>query len=56
MQGAFEVLSQKVNGKSVLLVDDILTTGSTLEECSRMLKLAGAKKVTAAVVATGKKF
>jgi competence protein ComFC len=57
VKGAFNVLSpKKVNGKSVLLVDDILTTGSTLEECSRMLKLAGAKKVTAAVVATGRKF
>lgn len=57
VKGAFDVLSpRKVNGKSILLVDDILTTGSTLEECSRMLKLAGAKKVTAAVVATGRKF
>lgn len=57
VKGAFDVLSPKrINGKSVLLIDDILTTGSTLEECSRMLKLAGAKKVTAAVVATGRKF
>ena len=46
----------KVEGKSILLVDDILTTGSTLEECSRMLKQAGVIKVIAAVVATGRKY
>ncbi len=31
--------------KSVLIVDDIFTTGATLSECSRVLKNAGAKKV-----------
>lgn len=56
VKGAFSVASAKrIKGKSVLLVDDILTTGSTLEECSRMLKQAGALKVTAVVVATGRK-
>lgn len=48
-------LPKKVKGKSILLVDDILTTGSTLEECSRVLKQAGAVKVFAVVVATGRK-
>ena len=47
---------EKIKGRSVLLVDDIMTTGSTLEECGRMLKLAGAVKVTAAVVATGRDY
>ncbi|HOA54352.1 MAG: ComF family protein [Acetivibrionales bacterium] len=56
VRGAFSVkLPKKVNGKSILLVDDILTTGSTLEECSRVLKQAGAVKVFAVVVATGRK-
>lgn len=56
VKGAFTVSApEKVNGKSLLLVDDILTTGSTLEECGRMLKLAGAARVTAVVVATGRK-
>ncbi|HOQ08324.1 MAG TPA: ComF family protein [Clostridiales bacterium] len=56
VKGAFSVRSpEKVKGKSVLLVDDILTTGSTLEECSRVLKQAGAVKVFAVVVATGRK-
>lgn len=55
VKGAFEITSpEKVKGKTILLVDDILTTGSTLEECSRELKNAGAIKVTAVVVATGR--
>jgi ComF family protein len=56
VKGAFAVVSpKKVKGKTILLVDDILTTGSTLEECSRVLKQAGAEKVFAVVVATGRK-
>lgn len=56
VKGAFTVISpKKLEGRSVLLVDDILTTGSTLEECGRMLKQAGVQKVTAVVVATGRK-
>jgi len=43
-------LSQ-IKGKSILLVDDIVTTGATLSECARVLKVAGAKKITAASVA-----
>ncbi len=35
----------RIAGKRVLLVDDILTTGSTLSECARMLKTAGATQV-----------
>lgn len=57
VKGAFSVLSpDRIAGKSILLVDDILTTGSTLEECSRVLKNAGAVKITAVVVATGRKI
>lgn len=56
VKGAFTITYPvKVAGKSILLVDDILTTGSTLEECSKELKKAGAVKVTAVVVATGRK-
>lgn len=34
-----------VRGKTILLVDDIITTGSTVNECSKMLLKAGAKEV-----------
>ncbi len=37
----------------VILVDDVCTTGSTLQECSRVLKNAGAKHVEAIVLALG---
>lgn len=53
--GAFRVADvEPVYGKRVLLVDDILTTGSTLRECSRELKKAGAREITVVAVATGK--
>ena len=44
--GAFRVRDkQKVAGKTVILVDDVLTTGSTAEACARMLKRAGAARI-----------
>jgi predicted amidophosphoribosyltransferase len=52
--GAFGVTSVTgVMGKTVLLVDDIMTSGLTLEECAKVLKKAGAKKVWALVWAHG---
>lgn len=41
----------EVEGKIVLLVDDVTTSGSTLHEAARALKLAGAKRVIAFAVA-----
>lgn len=40
-----------VKGKRILLVDDIITTGATVNEASRVLMVAGAKSVTAVSVA-----
>ena len=42
-----------VRGKNLLLVDDVLTTGSTLDECARVLLAAGARSVHALTVARG---
>lgn len=49
--------AEKIAGKTILLIDDVCTSGATLNECAKMLKLYGAKKVYAAsfaVVASGK--
>ena len=43
-----------VAGKTVLLIDDIATTGSTLDDCARALKGAGAKEVIGFVFARNK--
>lgn len=40
-----------LKGQSILLVDDILTTGTTANECSRTLRAAGAESVFIAVLA-----
>jgi competence protein ComFC len=56
VRGAFKIKSpEAVTGKSVLLVDDIFTTGYTINECARVLKNAGAVNVTALVIATGRR-
>lgn len=39
--------------KSVLLIDDVMTTGATVNECSRVLKKAGAREVLVLTVARG---
>lgn len=49
--GVFEVTDTAVNGKTLLLVDDVMTTGATLGECAKMLKLYGARRVLAVTVA-----
>ena len=50
--GAFSVTNPKaIHGKRVLIIDDIITSGSTLSECAKTLLLAGAEEVLCASLA-----
>ncbi len=51
LKNAFRVDKGDILGLDVLLIDDVMTTGSTVNECSRILKLAGAASVTVWVIA-----
>jgi ComF family protein len=52
LKSVFWVNNQKeIKNKNILLVDDVFTTGHTLEECAKVLKLNGARKVWGIVIA-----
>lgn len=54
LKNVFEVFPGKnIDGKTIILVDDITTTGTTLQECAWVLKENGAKKVWGLVIAKG---
>ena len=52
VRGAFRVVRPaEVAGRDLLLVDDVFTTGTTVSECARVLRQAGAQRVLVATVA-----
>lgn len=56
LRGAFAVSGKnhyEIRGKRILLVDDIYTTGSTIDACSRVLRDAGAERICALTFACG---
>lgn len=54
--GAYRAVTpERFQGKRLLLLDDIITTGATMSECARVLLTAGADKVYGASVASARK-
>lgn len=51
VKNAFTVQTNDIKDKKVLLIDDVLTTGATIQECARVLKDAGACEVYSCVAA-----
>ena len=51
---AFEARQQSwLRGRTILLIDDVMTTGATVDECARVLQKAGTVGVYVATVARG---
>jgi len=51
VKNAFQVRGNRFEGKKVILLDDVATTGNTLNECSKVLKKAGATEIRCLVFA-----
>ena len=52
VRGAFKIMAE-ARGRSIILVDDVFTSGATMAECANVLKRAGAKSVWGMAVALG---
>ncbi len=53
LQNAFRWTGPNLKGQSIILLDDVVTTGATLNEAARVLKAAGAGQSYGLVVAKG---
>lgn len=53
MEGAFQARNQAVHNRDIILVDDVCTTGATLNAAARSLCDAGATSITGVVLARG---
>lgn len=57
LKGAFKVKEREaIRGKNILLIDDILTSGSTMEECGMELKKSEAKAIFALALTSSRKI
>ncbi|HEY5586501.1 MAG TPA: ComF family protein [Ruminiclostridium sp.] len=57
IEGMFKVINaHAVYKKNILIVDDIVTTGSTINQCSKALKQSGASSIIAGVIATTRNY
>ncbi len=50
------VKAEAIYNKNILIIDDIVTTGSTLNQCSKALKQGGASSIVAAAIATTRDY
>lgn len=54
LKNCYKIFNKNVvRGKTIVLVDDVTTTGTTLNECAKVLRKAGAKRVWGLVIARG---
>lgn len=54
VQGVFSIQwARWLEGRRLILIDDVMTTGATVNECARTLKMAGAARVDVLTVARG---
>jgi ComF family protein len=53
LKGAFKAETKNLSGKKIILVDDVCTSGATLEACAKELRRAGAREVWGLVLAHG---
>jgi competence protein ComFC len=52
IEGSFEIKTKSlIEGRNIILIDDVTTTGATLKEARKILKEAGAKKIIAFTIA-----
>ena len=54
VSGAFQItVPDRVRGQHLLVVDDVMTSGATLNEIARILRRAGARRISNVVLARG---
>jgi len=53
LAGVFTFKKCDIRGKTIVIIDDVTTTGATLNECAKVLKEKGAKEIWGLVVARG---
>jgi len=52
VESAFQLRANRsVRGQRIILVDDVFTTGATVEECARVLRRAGARRINVLTLA-----
>ena len=56
LKNAFQIAKETLQYKKVILIDDIYTTGTTVNECARVLKEAGATFVYVITACVGRGF